>query len=57
MVHVLVRGAIVESGGPELAAQLEETGYEQWLAPDPVAVQIRGLGADPTDDPFADPLS
>ena len=26
-VHVLVDGRIVRSGGPELALQLEETGY------------------------------
>ena len=29
-VHVLVRGAIVKSGGPELALELEEKGYD-WL--------------------------
>ena len=27
-VHVLVNGAILQSGGPELAMQLEESGYE-----------------------------
>lgn len=29
-VHVLLRGRIVTSGGPELAEQLEETGYAGW---------------------------
>jgi Fe-S cluster assembly ATP-binding protein len=29
-VHVMYRGRIVESGGPELALKLEETGYE-WI--------------------------
>jgi Fe-S cluster assembly ATP-binding protein len=29
-VHVMVSGRIVQSGGPELAHQLEETGYEGW---------------------------
>ena len=29
-VHVMMNGAIVESGGPELALQLEENGYD-WL--------------------------
>jgi len=29
-VHVMLRGQIVESGGPELAMQLEEQGYD-WL--------------------------
>jgi Fe-S cluster assembly ATP-binding protein len=27
-VHVMIDGKIVESGGPELALQLEERGYE-----------------------------
>jgi Fe-S cluster assembly ATP-binding protein len=29
-VHVFVGGKIVEEGGPELAAKLEATGYEEW---------------------------
>jgi Fe-S cluster assembly ATP-binding protein len=29
-VHVMVRGRIVESGGPELAKRLEAEGYETW---------------------------
>ena len=29
-VHVFVGGRIVEEGGPELAEQLESSGYEQW---------------------------
>ena len=29
-VHVMVQGRIVQSGGPELAEQLEATGYESW---------------------------
>jgi Fe-S cluster assembly ATP-binding protein len=29
-VHVFVDGRIVQSGGPELADKLEESGYEQW---------------------------
>jgi Fe-S cluster assembly ATP-binding protein len=28
VVHVLAAGRIVKSGGPELALQLEEEGYE-----------------------------
>ncbi|MFI5908819.1 Fe-S cluster assembly ATPase SufC [Dactylosporangium sp. NPDC051541] len=31
-VHVFVGGRIVEAGGPELAEQLETTGYERYLA-------------------------
>jgi Fe-S cluster assembly ATP-binding protein len=33
VVHVLVRGRIVESGGPELAEALEQSGYESYLEP------------------------
>ena len=29
-VHVFVDGRIVEEGGPELALQLEDSGYERW---------------------------
>jgi Fe-S cluster assembly ATP-binding protein len=30
VVHLLIRGKVVTSGGPELARQLEEEGYEAW---------------------------
>ncbi len=30
MVHVMVNGRIVETGGPELAERLEAHGYEEW---------------------------
>jgi Fe-S cluster assembly ATP-binding protein len=54
-VHILVKGRIVASGGPELAAQLEIDGYAAFT----------GDGADDGDaaapqkpvDPFADPLA
>jgi Fe-S cluster assembly ATP-binding protein len=52
-VHVLVKGRIVAEGGPDLAAELEETGYAPYLpetADDAAAV-------DPFGDPFADPLA
>ena len=32
VVHLLVDGRIVASGGPELAATIEADGYEQWKA-------------------------
>ncbi len=32
-VHVLVNGRVAEEGGPELAARLEEEGYDRFLAP------------------------
>jgi Fe-S cluster assembly ATP-binding protein len=53
VVHVLMGGRIVQTGGPELAQQLEETGYEGLAA---------ALGVDATvevaepEDPFADPM-
>jgi Fe-S cluster assembly ATP-binding protein len=30
VVHLLVDGRVVTSGGPELAAQIEQEGYESW---------------------------
>jgi Fe-S cluster assembly ATP-binding protein len=30
VVHLLVDGRIVTSGGPELAVQIEQEGYEAW---------------------------
>jgi Fe-S cluster assembly ATP-binding protein len=35
-VHVMVDGRVVQSGGPELADELEATGYERWRG-DPAA--------------------
>ena len=29
-IHILVDGRVVDSGGPELAEQLEREGYESW---------------------------
>ncbi|MDP9071128.1 MAG: Fe-S cluster assembly ATPase SufC [Actinomycetota bacterium] len=51
VVHVLSKGRIVTSGGPELAEELERTGYagyaaaEEQVGPDPLGL-----------DPLADPL-
>lgn len=62
-VHILVRGRIVESGGPELADRLESSGYDEWTAaPTETTVGIGssslGSRAKPADaDPFADPLA
>ncbi len=57
-VHILSGGLIQASGGPELAAQVEASGYSQWAeAPVETAVSIGGLGGDPFADPFADPLA
>ena len=46
-MHVLADGVIQRSGGPELAEELERTGY---AVEEPVA-------APPPADPFADPLA
>jgi hypothetical protein len=50
-VHVLAGGRIVAEGGPELAEELERTGYAAYGVPDP--------GSTPSDpgDPFADPTA
>ena len=42
-VHILMRGRIVASGGPELADELESDGYEHWAQPAEVAVSLGGL--------------
>jgi Fe-S cluster assembly ATP-binding protein len=32
-IHVLVHGQVVQSGGPEIAMQLEKSGYSEWGEP------------------------
>jgi Fe-S cluster assembly ATP-binding protein len=62
--HVLSRGRIVKSGGPELAEELERSGYAEWAAEEaearePVSTPGRPEIDDPFGgpaDPFADPL-
>jgi Fe-S cluster assembly ATP-binding protein len=68
-VHVLARGQIVRSGGPELALELEQSGYAGLLGAElageaeaeGTAVAIRPTIDDPFGgpggDPFADPLA
>ncbi len=51
VVHILVKGRIVATGGPELAGQLEETGYAAWSVED--EPQPGPAAADPFADPFA----
>ncbi|MBW3614297.1 MAG: Fe-S cluster assembly ATPase SufC [Actinobacteria bacterium] len=50
VVHVLSRGRIVRTGGPELAEELEQTGYAPYVdgAAEPAKV---------AEDPFADPFA
>ena len=65
VVHIFAKGRILESGGPELATKLEETGYAAWAseiaeltvadeqaASSPNAQRFAG-----DVDPFADPLA
>jgi Fe-S cluster assembly ATP-binding protein len=54
-VHVLARGRIQRSGGPELADELERTGYAGFAddEPDAPAAPERPV----IDDPFFDPLA
>ena len=55
-VHVLVRGRIVASGGPELADVVERDGYAAFVAPgEPLAEE--DVEARATADPFADPFA
>ncbi len=66
-VHILVDGRIVESGGPELAIELEADGYSRFTESESdaegVSVAIGGRSQQPntlateSDDPFADPLA
>ncbi len=51
-VHVLAHGVIQKTGGPELATELEASGYAEWAAETDRADQVEALA-----DPFADPLS
>jgi Fe-S cluster assembly ATP-binding protein len=65
-VHVFLAGRIVKSGGPELADELERTGYEGIAAELGIDELTVGRPADPADpfgdptiatNPFADPLA
>lgn len=52
-VHVLAQGRIVASGGPELADQLETSGYAGYVEDEP---EVSAASA-AASDPFADPLA
>ena len=53
-VHVFLAGRIVKSGGPELADELERTGYED-LAADLGIDELAVVVPKPEADPFAEP--
>ena len=54
VVHVFLDGRIVASGGPELADELEETGYEGIAARFGIETPV-AVSAAAEADPFADP--
>jgi Fe-S cluster assembly ATP-binding protein len=52
-VHVFLAGRIVKSGGPELADELEQTGYEAIAAE--LGIDELTVGRPAVADPFGDP--
>ncbi|HEX6236246.1 MAG TPA: Fe-S cluster assembly ATPase SufC [Acidimicrobiales bacterium] len=55
-VHILARGAIVRSGGPELAIELERQGYVGMLGPELAGREEAAAAERPqVDDPFGGP--
>jgi Fe-S cluster assembly ATP-binding protein len=56
VVHVLVKGRIVASGGPELADELEVAGYAAYLDGDGDGDSDAKSVPVAADDPFADPF-
>ena len=55
VVHILVKGQILATGGPELADELEVHGYAKYLPQGETLEEP--APADPFADPFADPLA
>ncbi len=55
-IHVLAGGLMVDSGGPELAEQLEVSGYAAYGS-DEKATLASTPSPDPFGDPFGDPLA
>jgi Fe-S cluster assembly ATP-binding protein len=56
-IHVLSDGRIVASGGPELAEELERTGYVAYGPDADEPAPAQAPAKRPPDDPFADPLA
>ncbi len=51
VVHIFAKGRVLESGGPELATRLEETGYTAWVGEE--EDEVPSAAARPVvDDPF-----
>ncbi|MEX2659445.1 MAG: Fe-S cluster assembly ATPase SufC [Acidimicrobiales bacterium] len=60
VVHVLIKGRIAATGGPELADELERSGYAEFHESEAEAEAERARSRsvlDPLSDPFADPLA
>ena len=58
VVHVLSRGRFVRTGGPELAEELERTGYAAYADEEDADAAAQPERARPEiEDPFADPLA
>ena len=57
VVHVLVKGRIVATGGPELADELEHTGYAAYGPQTERDVTTAGTTPVAAADPFADPFA
>lgn len=51
-VHIFAGGRILESGGPELATRLEETGYAEWVDEEQPAGASSADERPVIDDPF-----
>ena len=54
-IHILIKGEMRATGGPELAEALETTGYAEWLGDgedDDAPADAIARPRDPADDPF-----
>jgi len=56
-VHILVRGQIAASGGPELADELEASGYAAFAGEEAEPGGLLPPDRPTVEDPFADPLA
>jgi Fe-S cluster assembly ATP-binding protein len=50
VVHIFAKGRILESGGPEIATRLEETGYAAWVGEEVAEATVDSRPV--VDDPF-----
>ena len=57
VVHIFARGRILESGGPELADRLEESGYAAWVGEEDADEAAQSEERPEIEDPFFDPLA